>query len=410
MISLTEKNWIDRASANLPDKEVNEFTFHLNPKKKGMFKGKSLKSIEKSKKHDTGTKKKEDVFAINAKEGKFGHHHKEETEVNELSDKKLGDYVTKARDNPKKRRILGRDRPRDKGIATATSKLKARGYGITRGYIHKEEEELDEVNLLGKKLNTAKPSGERVRVHGKDGLKRKKYRYSKWDEETIDEGKWAKRGQKIKKVLEKPWTAINKLAGIKEEDIDETKLMGPETGVVGAPNFGEAELPAPTGGPTGKKPIAGEFCRPAKKTDPGFGNATPGTVKAYLASKGVSEDMINSLIDSYLEENPEIEEDQAIDDVFEYLMSEEFEDVGEDASVLLTEIVDSAFSDNIDSFSDSFADAVQVVINDMVADKKLELQGSLLGVEEFVPDQEDEVEETEDGEVATGDSEDTETE
>ena len=70
--------------------QLDEFTFKLNPKKKGMFKGKSIKDIKKSEKHDTGTKKKEDVFAINAKH----HFHKEEEVISKPSnpkiDKKIG--------------------------------------------------------------------------------------------------------------------------------------------------------------------------------------------------------------------------------------------------------------------------------------------------------------------------------
>lgn len=75
--------------------QLDEFTFKLNPKKKGMFKGRSLSSIKKAEKHDSGTKKKEDVFAINAKEGKFGHH-KEEAEDIEESKRTANFSVTKA--------------------------------------------------------------------------------------------------------------------------------------------------------------------------------------------------------------------------------------------------------------------------------------------------------------------------
>ena len=58
------------------EEQIDEKTFKLNPAKKGMFKGKSISDIKKSEKHDTGTKKKEDVFAINAK-----HHFQKEEKV-----------------------------------------------------------------------------------------------------------------------------------------------------------------------------------------------------------------------------------------------------------------------------------------------------------------------------------------
>jgi len=87
-LSLQDQMFLQRAAKNLPKQDIqetpetiDEASFKLNPKKKGMFKGKSLSSIKKSEKRDTGTKKKEDVFAINAKQGKFKKSVKEGEEL-----------------------------------------------------------------------------------------------------------------------------------------------------------------------------------------------------------------------------------------------------------------------------------------------------------------------------------------
>lgn len=63
--------------------QLDEFTFKLNPKKKGMWKGKNISQIEKAKtkakKSGNITKEREAQFAINAKH----HFHKEAEEFNE---------------------------------------------------------------------------------------------------------------------------------------------------------------------------------------------------------------------------------------------------------------------------------------------------------------------------------------
>lgn len=77
--------------------QLDEFTFKLNPKKKGMWKGKNISQIEKAKtkakKSGNVTKEREAQFAINAKH----HFHKEDEQLDELSKKTLGSYVKKAR-------------------------------------------------------------------------------------------------------------------------------------------------------------------------------------------------------------------------------------------------------------------------------------------------------------------------